>query len=161
MGLSGQALENLHQMMKRGGGKLNNRRYSVNRMTGAVPQKKMGVGMLEQVVTHQCASEACRYLWSLCSCCCVCVLCVCALVNVRARMCAWRNMLTTILVYFVVADSWLKVHPSSVQLRKGATMQRRMLRRASCRKQRRRFASWRQSTICYFDAWHTFMIYVT
>lgn len=77
MGLSGQALENLHQMMKRGGGKLNNRRYSVNRMTGAVPQKKMGVGMLEQVVTHQCASEACRYMWSLCSCCCVCVLCVC------------------------------------------------------------------------------------
>lgn len=49
-------------MMKRGGGKLNNRRYSVNRMTGAVPQKKMGVGMLEQVVTHQCASEACRLM---------------------------------------------------------------------------------------------------
>lgn len=31
-------------------------------MTGAVPQKKMGVGMLEQVVTHQCASEACRLM---------------------------------------------------------------------------------------------------
>ena len=61
MGLSGQALENLHQMMKRGGGKLCNRRYSVNRMTAAIPKKKMGVGMLEQIMTHQNASQFCRY----------------------------------------------------------------------------------------------------
>ena len=45
--LSGQALENLNQLMKRK--ILTNRRYSTNKRTGAVPKKKMGKGMMQQM----------------------------------------------------------------------------------------------------------------
>jgi len=48
MDLSGQALEALNQLMKKRG--LSNHRYSVNKRTGAVPQKKMSVGMPEQII---------------------------------------------------------------------------------------------------------------
>ena len=55
MDLSGQALENLNQLMKRK--ILTNRRYSTNKRTGAVPEKKMGVGMMQQMAENFCALQ--------------------------------------------------------------------------------------------------------
>ena len=48
MGLSGQALELVNQIMKKIKG--TNGRYSENHRTGAKPSKKMGVGRIEQLV---------------------------------------------------------------------------------------------------------------
>ena len=56
MDLSGQALENLNQLMKRK--VLTNKRYSTNKRTGAVPKKKMGKGMMQQMVDGFCALRA-------------------------------------------------------------------------------------------------------
>ena len=54
MDLSGQALENLNQMKRK---ILTNRRYSTNKRTGAVPEKKMGVGMMQQMAENFCALQ--------------------------------------------------------------------------------------------------------
>ena len=49
MDLSGQALENLNQHLKKNSASKINRRYSVNTRTGAIPAKAMSVGMTEQL----------------------------------------------------------------------------------------------------------------
>jgi hypothetical protein len=53
MDLSGQSLEALNQLLKRTS--LTNRRYSKNKRTGAVPNKKMSVGMPQQIMSSAAA----------------------------------------------------------------------------------------------------------